>query len=451
MEKYNDVDVLINDAVFGDDLLRQSESEASETKKYCRYLIRKKAQEKGLGPASLCELYKAMGKGETSGFSVPAINIRGMAYDMARAAFRAAKKTNSAAIIFEIARSEMGYCEQKPSEFVSAVLAAALKENYEYPVFIQGDHFQVKEKGYKTDPAKELDGMKKLIAESVEAGFYSIDLDTSTLVDLSKPTVKEQQKTNYDVAVQLTNYIRSIEPKGITVMLGGEIGEIGGKNSNEEELRAYISGYNEMLGSGKIGISKIAVQTGTEHGGVLDADGKPIKNVKLDFDILEKLSEIARKDYGLAGCVQHGASTLPSEMFDKFPKTGTAEVHLATEFQNMIFDHPEFPAELKNKIYEWLKVNCAGEKKEGETETKFFYKTRKKAWGPFKKETWSIDEKAKEEIMADLEKKFVFLFEKLNVVNTEKVVKKYIKTVNVEIKKPEISGTEGAEKFDGAD
>lgn len=438
MDKYKDVDVLVWDAVFGDDA----------TKKQCRYLIMKKAQEKGLGPASIYEIYKARGKGEISGFTVPAINIRGMAYDTARAVFRAAKKTKSAAIIFEIARSEMGYTEQKPSEFASAILAAALKEDYKHPVFIQGDHFQVKAKGYKTDPEKELGGIKKLISESIEAGFYHIDLDTSTLVDLSKPTVKEQQRSNFDVAVKLTNYIRSLEPKGIIIALGGEIGEIGGKNSNEEELRAYIGGYNETLGSGKAGISKIAIQTGTEHGGVLDANGNPIKDVKLDFNTLQKLSSIAQKDYGLAGCVQHGASTLPSDMFDKFPKTGTAEVHLATEFQNMVFDHSKFPAELKNKIHEWLKTNCAGEKKEGETDSKFLYKTRKKAWGPFKKDTWSLDKGIKKDIMAALEDKFVFLFKKLNVVDTEDVVKKYTKVVNVEIKKPEVAG---GEKFDGAD
>lgn len=439
MDKYNDIDVLVWDAVYGDD----------ETKKYCRYLIRKKAQEKGLGPASIYGLYKAFGEGKVSGFSVPAINLRGMTYDLARAAMRAAKKAKAAAIIFEIARSEIGYTDQKPSEFVSSVLAAALKEDYKYPVFIQGDHYQVKAKGYNTDPAKELDGINKLIKESIEAGFYHIDLDTSTLVEITKPTVKEQQFLNYDVAVKLTNLIRSVEPKGITVALGGEIGEIGGKNSNEEELRAYVGGYNETLGKGKIGISKIAVQTGTEHGGVLDANGKPIQNVKLDFATLEKLSNIAKKEYGMAGCVQHGASTLPSEMFDKFPKTGTAEIHLATEFQNMIFDHPKFPADLKAKIYEWLKVNCAGEKKEGETDAKFFYKTRKKAWGPFKKETWSIDKAVKAEIMTALENKFTFLFEKLNVVNTEGAVKQFVKVVNVDIKKPEI--TAGGEKFDGAD
>jgi len=34
--------------------------------------------------------------------------------------------------------------------------------------------------------------------------------------------------------------------------------------------------------------------------------------------------------YGMAGAVQHGASTLPAELFDRFPKLGACEIHLAT-------------------------------------------------------------------------------------------------------------------------
>ena len=37
----------------------------------------------------------------------------------------------------------------------------------------------------------------------------------------------------------MTAFIRSIEPEGVTISVGGEIGEVGGHNSNEEELRAY--------------------------------------------------------------------------------------------------------------------------------------------------------------------------------------------------------------------
>ena len=45
-----------------------------------------------------------------------------MAYDTARAVIRAAKKLNAGAFIFEIARSEIGYTEQRPHEYAAVVL-----------------------------------------------------------------------------------------------------------------------------------------------------------------------------------------------------------------------------------------------------------------------------------------------------------------------------------------
>ncbi|MDI6641618.1 MAG: class II fructose-bisphosphate aldolase, partial [Elusimicrobiota bacterium] len=291
-------------------------------------ILRLIAKNFGIVPATIYDLYRARGAGEFSDLTVPAINIRGMTYDVARAVFRAAKRNNTAAIIFEIARSEIGYTNQPPAEYAGVVLAAAIKENYLYPVFIQGDHYQVNGKKFKEDPDKEVQAVKDLIQKSIDAGFYNIDLDTSTLVDLSKPTVKEQQRTNFEIAANITKFIREIEPKdggGITVALGGEIGEIGGKNSTEEELRAYLDGYLETVGNIR-GITKVAVQTGTTHGGVPLPDGT-IAKVKLDFDTLERLGKVAQKEYKLAGCVQHGASTLPAELFDKFPKVQTAEIH----------------------------------------------------------------------------------------------------------------------------
>jgi fructose/tagatose bisphosphate aldolase len=431
------IDLLVPDLLFGD-----------ETAKKAGYrLIRERARERGLGPTSVFDLYQARGRGEIGGFTVPAINLRGFTYESARAAIRAAKKLRVAAVIFEIARSEMGYTDQSPAEYSAVILAAAIKENYNYPVFIQGDHFQVKEKGFKENREKEISGIKKLIADSLAAGFYQIDLDTSTLVELDKATIKEQQKNNYATAAELTDFIRQIQPAGINVALGGEIGEIGGKNSTSDELHAYLRGYQETVKSAP-GLSKIAVQTGTVHGGVPMPDGT-IAKVKLDFETLQKLSEIARREYGLAGCVQHGASTLPSELFDKFPGLGTAEIHLATEFQNMVFDHREFPKDLLERIHRYCQENLSGERKEGETEQQFFYKTRKKAWGPFKKDINSIAANIKEAIAADLEKKFLFLFEKLGVKDSAAIVKKYVKVIKTPIA-PGPTGA-GTEKFSGAD
>ena len=383
------------------------------------------AYKKGIYPASIHELYIARGKGEFHGFTVPAINLRSLTYDLARAIFRTAKKNNAGAFIFEIAKSEMGYTAQPPLEYSSVVLAAAIKEEYRGPVFIQGDHFQANAKKFKEDPDKEIAGIKALISESVAAGFYNIDIDSSTLVDLSKPDVKKQQRANYEVCAKLTQFIRQIQPRGLNVSVGGEIGEVGHQNSTPEDLRAFMGGFNEKLRKGLVGISKISIQTGTSHGGVVLPDGS-IAQVKLDFDTLRNLSELARKEFGLGGAVQHGASTLPEEAFHKFAECEALEVHLATQFQNMIFESKHFPQELKLKIYEWLKVNAAQELSANETEEQFFYKTRKKALGPFKKEIMGLPQAVRDAITQEIEAKFDFLFKQLNAVNNKELVDKFV-------------------------
>ena len=168
----------------------------------------------GIYPASIQEFYMARGRGEFSGFTVPAINLRSMTYDLARAIFRVAEKNDSGAFVFEIARSEIGYTNQPPIEFASMVMAAAIKEGYAGPVFIQGDHFQANAAKYKENPQKEIEFLQTLISDAVSSGFYNIDIDSSTLVDLSKPTFKEQQFLNYEVCAKLTQFIRGLEPKG---------------------------------------------------------------------------------------------------------------------------------------------------------------------------------------------------------------------------------------------
>jgi len=267
--------------------------------------------------------------------------------------------------------------------------------------------------------------MKLLIKKAVKAGFYNIDIDSSTLVDLSQPTAKKEQIHNYKVCAELTNFIRSIQPGEFNVSVGGEIGEVGKKNSTAPELRAFMEGYNELLEKGNTGISKISIQTGTSHGGVVLPDGTVAK-VKVDFDTLKNLSLLARDEFGMAGAVQHGASTLPREAFSKFPEVDTAEIHLATQFQNMVYDSPHFPKKLQDKIYSWIKENLTSEKKEKDTEEQFIYRARKKALGPFKKEILSLEPGVKKAIVEEVEKEFRFLFGKLNIKDTKDLISKYI-------------------------
>jgi fructose/tagatose bisphosphate aldolase len=382
----------------------------------------------GLYPASINGLYMARGRGEVAPtFTVPAINIRGIAYDTARALFRARKALDAGAVLLEIARSEITYTDQRPAEYTFVMLAAALREGWRGPVFIQGDHFQINAKKYATGPAAELQTVLDIAGEGMKAGFYNIDVDTSTLVDLELPTHAEQQRRNGTLCAQISAYIRQHEPAGVTVSIGGEIGEVGGKNSTAEELEAFVGVYNAELAKlapGKPGMSKISIQTGTSHGGVPLPDGT-IAKVKLDLETLEKLSRLSREKFGFAGAVQHGASTLPSELFGEFPKRGACEIHLATEFQNMIFDHPSFPADLKAAIYAKLRETEAAERKPSDTDEQFFYKTRKKALGSYKRELWSMAAPVRQAIGQALEERFTFLLRQLNAGGTRAVAEKH--------------------------
>lgn len=412
------LDRLVWTAVFG----------SGELRGQARSAVLNQARAAGIYPASIHSFYAARGRRELpANFTVPAFNLRGMAYDTARALMRARKTLDAGAVICEIARSECSYTDQPPAEYTLVMLAAALREGCKGPVFLQGDHFQVNAKKYAADAEAELQAVRDISREAVTAGFYNIDIDTSTLVDLSKTSLEAQQELNGGLCAGLTAFIRGLQPKGVTISIGGEIGEVGGHNSTPEELTAFMKVYLEALdriAHGMEGISKISIQTGTSHGGVPLPDGT-VAQVKLDFGVIEALSKIAVERYGMGGAVQHGASTLPPELFDRFPKLGAVEIHLATEFQNMIFDHPAFPADLKHAIYERLRTAAAAERKAGDTDEQFFYKARKKANGLFKRELWSLPASVRAQIGQSLEDKFRFLMQKLQVPGTAAAAAKY--------------------------
>ena len=415
------IDRLVATAVFGQE---------AELRGTARWIVRSLAAASGIRPASIHDLYMAMGRGEAGGFTVPAINVRAMSYDTARAVVRAARKLHAGAFIFEIARSEIGYTEQRPHEYAAVVLAAALREGFRGPLFIQGDHVQTNAKKYNSpERDKEIEGLRALIREEIAAGFFNIDIDTSTLVDLSKATLPEQQEVNVQLAADFTAFIREHQPRGVTVSVGGEIGEVGGKNSDVHELHAYMDGFNAALatrGNALVGLSKISVQTGTAHGGFVNADGTVRTDVAIDLKTLEELSRVARQEYGLGGAVQHGASTLPPDAFDAFPRAGACEIHLATDFQNMVYEHASFPADLKAEMYAWVREHAVEERKPKDTEEQFIYKARKKAIGPFKPRMWGLDDERRRAIGQSLEERFSFLMTQLKINDTAPVVARLV-------------------------
>jgi fructose/tagatose bisphosphate aldolase len=432
------LDRLIYTAVFGESDLRDA----------ARWVIRVAAPKLGAFPASIHDLYMSAGKGVYSHATAPAINVRGLTYDIAQAIYRAAMNNDTKIVLCELARSEMSYTWQRPGEYASSVLAGAIKTGYQGPVFIQGDHYQINAKNYAKDADGEVQKIKDLAAEAIAAGYYNIDIDASTIVDLERPTTAEQQERNYVHTAELTQYIREIEPSGITVSIGAEIGEVGGRNSTVDDLQGFMGGYLAELerrgaaaGRPLTGISKISVQTGTSHGGVVLPDGS-IADVSVDFGTLAALSKAAREEYGFGGAVQHGASTLPETAFGKFAEANAIEVHLATAFQNQLFDSAAFPADLRDRIYAHLAANNADERKPNQTDAQFYYTTRKRGFGPFKRELWDLPEGTRDQLMAELQGTFELIMQRLGVAGKADVVDRVIKPVVVRVPAPE--GLRGA-------
>jgi len=399
-------------------------SSDKQSRHQSRWIIKKTAQSLGIFSASIRNIYRAIGNKEcVQTFTVPAMNIRTLTYDIAQVIFRLVKEKNVGPFIFEISRGEMDYTDQRPESYLCAILGAAVQQGYTGPVFIQGDHFQFSEKIYKQNPGEEQKRLQSLIDESIAAAFYNIDIDASTLVDLSKENLDQQQKENYKNTALLTTYIRQHQPRDVDISVGGEIGHIGDRNSTVGDFEAFMEGFLKQINCKMPGISKISVQTGTSHGGIPLPDGS-MKKVTLDFTVLKTIGEKARKKYRMGGAVQHGASTLPNEMFHLFPENNTLEIHLATGFQNIVYDN--IPYAMKQTIYAWLDQHQQNEKDQSWTHEQFLYKTRKRALGPFKQALWEMRSEEKQTIVTAVEKELDFLFEKLKIANTRNVIDTYL-------------------------
>jgi hypothetical protein len=402
------------------------------------WAIREAARADGLIPASIQGLYAARGQGKWGGRTVPALNLRGWTYQTCRAAFRAARVLGADLLIFEQAPLEMIYADQRPAEYTAAVLAAALREGHRGPIFLQGDHVQISAGAYAKDPAAETQRLTDLIREQIAASYFNIDVDASTVVNLSHRTLVEQQRLNAELTARFTRVIRGMEPAGITISVGAEIGEVGAHNTTPDELRAFMATYRAALdaaGVGGVGVSKISVNSGTSHGGVVLPDGS-LARVNVAFDTLAEISRVAREEFGLSGAVQHGASTLPMDVFSRFPESGTVEIHLALGFNNLIFDHPRLPEAVKQEIRSYVFTHHASERKPGQTDAQFVYTTRKRAWAALKARFWDLPADIQEAIGTSLEEMFGQLFARLNAGGTRELVAKFTEAPVVPVPVP---------------
>lgn len=397
-----------------DEMARQLAFAAPAQQQALLAQLRKAALAQGIVPSSISPVYRALAREQLAPLTVPAFNLRGLTYPVARALFRSMATHQAGPVMFELAPSEAREGRQSFTEYAAMVVAAALRENYRGPLFLQGDHFGL----YEGSQAEEQQ-VAGYCREALDAGFGQIDLDASALTS-HDPAIPFHQPNAQTIA-RLAQIIRS-HPEGGRCCLGAEVGEIGGANTSPDDLLAFMAELQQWLPPGLLGIEKLSVQTGTTHGGVVNADGS-LGPMPLDLTLVGQLAQTVRRQFGLAGVVQHGASTLSVDQLAQLPPLGVIEVHLATGIQNRIFDHPLFPAELTARMQQEMVGVVDAESGRVHSSDHLslkqrFYSARWRAWGVYKAALWNLPEDLQNRLAHDLEDWFGQVLMALRVAGT---------------------------------
>lgn len=383
-------EAMLQDEIISTLQFNASVNESEELRQAAIFWIHKIAHAMGLTTGSNHEYYEEKKNGQHEFVTVPAINSRMVTFHTIRAAIQAADHLKHPHVVFELALSEGGYTAQPMDEYAALIKAAHISLGIKNRViFIQADHYQLDPDKYKKDPEKEVGRVKDAIVKAIDSGVYNIDIDTSKFetVDPAK-TDAENQLENARHTADLLMFIREYEREHklpCLVSVGGEVGEVGGENTRYPQVNAFLAEVKKRLdeqGMADVaGLDKVSINVGSSHGGVLGPDGRPLDNVPLDFsahhDLYMKGRDPMSPDSHVLS-VQHGASTLPPHYFPLFPTMHVAEIHLATGFQNIVWDVLEKDdAPLYEKMAALVSEHFSDKVKKHETEAVGLMKERK--------------------------------------------------------------------------
>lgn len=398
--------------------------DSDEVRHLARIIIRSAAMSHNIWCDSIQPLYKVMSRGKTKPLTIPAFNMRGLTYFIARSIFRVARRDKVGPFIFELSPAEMYHTGQTPLEYTTAVLAAALREHYEGPVFMQGDHFSPDGIHFGSDPDSLGPDLESLIKDSIDAGFYNFDLNGIQL------TESHNTNTDPDFSQQTENMVQNIEllnrlqPRNIVVNIGTGIANTADVNTSVNSVRKFLQSLADAIAESglKTSVSKFKIQAGTSEKSVDDPDENAASK-ELDFSQLQALSDVVKNEFSLAGTVIPITSIESENVFNKLADCGVVEIHLGTELQNLIFDHSRFPAGLREEIHSFLETEYPDTRQPDWSDQLFYFKKRIRAWKHFKRTLWTLDHRTRSVMCSYLEDKFALLFEGLNLQNTQKLIK----------------------------
>ncbi len=423
------IDTLVYNALFNTDL---------RIREVSKWVVHAAALYLGAVPSSIQNLYQARSQEDYTSKTLLALNIRGLTYDTARAVFRTLKTLDCTATLFEYGVDEAAITDQSPSEFVCCVLAAAIKESYSGPVFLQAGRFRFNGKNYLKNATEERTTVRNHIKELIDSGFYNIDVDTSRLVQSSRQTLAEKLRDCFEELANMTAYIRELQPKEIVVAMGGRTTVLEGTQTIEEELEVLLDGYFTSLkrqGVHLDGIVKVGIHAGITEGSRPLPDGRVV-HVQADAKTIETLNDLAIRQYRLGGVVLHEISTLTEQSLKQLPTMQVLEAHATSNLQDCILDSPHLPEELRQEIHGYLKDSHRALWREGITEEQFLYATRKACFGPFKKKFWDLDSDVKAALIEKLQEKITALLHTFALAETKALVREFVQPVVLPREKP---------------
>lgn len=361
-------------------------------------------------------LFKAL---EGKDCMVMAANIR--ITHSARGIMMAAKEMN-AAVLFEIARSEVGYTGQPPQMFMDSIIKCAADTGFDQPYAVHGDHITIKE-----NTQEAIESAQDLIDAEIAAGFTSYAIDASHNFDADAETTEEQLADNIEITTKLAGLIP--EDAGLEV----EVGEVGRADpetgekmiTTVDETVTFINALHEA----GIKPDLLAINNGSIHGNIFDKDGNIVEQVGIDIERTKAIVDAIRP-LGVK-LAQHGITGTPLRLMHLLIGAGIAKGNVGTQWQNVVVANMD--PELLKKMEEWTLESEYAKKMKAKkpeiSEKELIAKNIKRSIKVFKDEIDSMDMQYTERIDEATKKSALGFFDAFKAEGTADIVRDYIESI----------------------
>lgn len=228
----------------------------------------------------------------TNGYAIGHFNFA--TEDVLRGIVEASRDAGAPAVMVGTSEGEADFFGIK--EAVAVV--RALRDDLDYPVFLNADHFKSFEK----------------CKEAIDAGYDSIIIDAPKLPN----------EENIALTKQVADYARSVNPD---TSVEGELGYLRGSSEVQQKIEISPADYSkpEEVADfvSRTGVDRMAIVFGNIHGIVTDQEEK------LDIEHFSRIVAAEPRPY----YVLHGASGLKDEDVAASIKAGITNVHFNTELR----------------------------------------------------------------------------------------------------------------------